>query len=240
MSFDEDLIVVVPCGELGYSEFWARLLDADAPLRKDFGQLMQKGRVLVGANPYAHTNVYQLIQRALQIPGWKRVLVLEHDHEFPPDVFRKHAGYKEPIVGGLYVLRDITEPVPVIFKWDSTRSNAELYNAVELKAMLEERGLHEVDVVPLGCTSIRRDVLETWPEDRPLFSSYTNPRGKAITHDVWFCRIAQDAGWPIHVDTSMRVQHYARVPIDDSYFLKWWDTVGWKQAAERQGLELAK
>lgn len=238
MSFEHDLIVLIPGGELGYTEFWMRLIHPASPLHKDFGQLAQRGRVLPIAGPYTHSNVYNLVQQALEIPGWKRALVLEHDHEFPAEVFRRHAAYKEPIVAGLYVLRDITEPLPVIYRWDGARHNAEPYDAVELKRMLNERGLHEVDVVPLGCTSIRRDVLETWPEDKPIFSSYTNPRGKVISHDVWFCRLAQDNGWPIHVDTSLRIQHYAKVPVDDSYFLRWWDEIGWKAAAERQGLEV--
>lgn len=240
-----DLIVLIPTGELGYMDFVAKLCDRRSAIHKDFGQLVAKDRVLFNSRPYAHSNAYELVQMAMEVPDWKRALFLEHDHEFPPDMLRRHAAYREPVVAGLYVIRDISEPIPVIYKWDQGRHNAEPYNAVELKAMgllgnEAAKGLHEVDVVPLGCTSIRRDVLEEWPEDKPIFSSYTNPKGKSISHDVWFSRMAQDNGWPIYIDTSLRIQHYAKVPVDDTYFERWWHEVGAKQAAERQGLEIAQ
>jgi len=92
--------------------------------------------------------------------------------------------------------------------------------------------LHEVDVVPLGCTSIKREVFETWPTDQPMFNSFTNPRGATMSDDVWFCRIAQDNGWQAYVDTSLHIGHFAMVPLTIPVFVHWWNTKGAKQAAE--------
>jgi hypothetical protein len=102
-------------------------------------------------------------------------------------------------------------------------------------------------VVPLGCTTIRRDVLESWPAEQPFFSSFSFPPGRkgewtkkitpaTISHDVFFCRIAQDHGWSIWLDTSLRVKHLTLVPIDDGYFINWYNQAGWRKMAERSGL----
>lgn len=239
MSFDQDLMVVIPTGELGYNAYWQHQIDRDSYLHKDFGQLVQKGNVLNNSRGHSHQNLYELTQRALAIPGWKRLLVMEHDHGFPPEVYRKHAAYTQPVVGALYVVRDYREPLPVIFHWDTQRQNAQMYDAVDLKRMIfEQPGLHEVDCVPFGCCSIRRDVLETWPKDRPMFSVYSNPSGKGITHDIWFCRLAQDQGWSIWVDTSLQVEHFGLIPLSVQFFGRWWDEIGSKQAVQAHQLEV--
>jgi hypothetical protein len=225
----------MPWGELGYQLYHAALA-----ANPDYGYLINQGRVYPGLGGYTHSNPTSLIKGALKgelngrkVPPFTRALWLEHDHSFPPDVFQKHATYKEPIVSGLYVYRNSAEPIPVMYKWDEGRNSAVHYNAEEFEAMgifdddmdSPRRGLHKVDVAPMGCLSVRRDVYETWPEERPFFSSGTTPSGTTIGHDVFFCRVAQDAGWPIYVDTSMRVKHYGFIELDDSYFKSWYRMV---------------
>lgn len=231
----DDLIVGIPLAELGYSMFWQKLCSIP-----DFGYLVWKGRVMTLGGAYVHASHNQMTKEALgdKVPPWKRLLWLEYDHEFPPDIFQRHAGYKEPVVSGIYCLRDISAPLPVFYNWDAPRHNALHLNAAQVKTMLEDRKLYDVDVVPMGCTSIRRDVLEAWPDDQPMFNSFTNPRGATMSDDVWFCRMAQDNGWSIYVDTSLRVKHITQVPIDDNYFISWYNKVGWKVAAKAQGLDI--
>lgn len=227
----DDLIVLLPCGELGYSSFWRRLTDRRSEHHEDFGYMVSEGRVISHEAGYLHTNHFALIQMALEVPGWKRAVFLEHDHEFPGGFLRKHATYQHPIVGGLYVLRDVNEPLPVIYRWDAKREAVEFHTAPELKQMLEHQGLYPSDVVPLGCTSISREMLERWPKDKPYFSSYINARGTTISLDVWFCRLAQDElGVTPMVDTSLWVKHYLKVPFDASLFPVWWNRVGAKRA----------
>lgn len=244
----------MPWGEIGYQMYHARL--AGNP---DYGYLINQGRVFPGLGGYTHSNPTALIMGALKgelngrkVPKHSRVLWLEHDHSFPNDVFQKHATYSEPMVSGLYVFRDAAEPVPVIYKWDEGRNSASFYNAEELDEFgifdddldSPKRGLHKVDVVPMGCLSVRRDVYDSWPADRPFFSSGTTPTGTTIGHDVFFCRVAQDQGWPIYVDTSMRVKHYGFIELDDSYFKTWYKMVRLPQvvreAEQRAAQELEK
>lgn len=231
----DDLLIGIPVAELGYSVFWQKLC-----ANRDFGYLISQGRVMTLAGAYVHGSHNSMAKEALgdKVPPWKRLLWLEHDHEFPPDVFQRHAAYKEAVVAGLYCLRDIAEPLPVFYNWDAGRANALHLNAAQVKQMLDDRRLYPVDVVPMGCTSIRRDVLEQWPTDQPMFNSFTNPRGATMSDDVWFCRIAQDNGWSIYVDTALRVKHITQVPIDDAFFVSWWNRVGVKRAAEKHGVEL--
>lgn len=231
----EDLIVCMPLAELGYQRYWQMLLTIP-----DFGWLIQHRRVITHSGSYVHATPGVLVKEAFSehAPPWKRLLWLEHDHVFPEDVFRRHATYGEAVVSGLYTLRDIENPMPVVYKWNEARTSVDYYTAPEMVAMGiggpdDARGVHEVDVVPMGCTSVRRDVLEQWPQDKPMFNSYVSPQGTLVGHDVWFCRMAQDSGWPIHIDTSLRVKHFSLLEMDDSYFLKWWNVIGSKLAAER-------
>ena len=193
---------------------------------------MWKKRILFHQGGYIHGAHNNLVKAALNLPNWDRLVMLEHDHDFPPDTLWKHAHYKEPIVSGLYVLRDYNEPLPVIYNWDAERHNAVHPNAAEVKHMLDNPGLHEVDVVPMGCVSIKREVFETWPTDQPKFSSFTNPRGATMSDDVWFCRIAQDNGWQPYVDTSLLPTHLTLVPLSVPMFVTWWNQIGQKRAEE--------
>jgi hypothetical protein len=216
-----DLMVVIPCGELGYSRYWQFLLS-----HRDFGYMVRIGRVRTLSGAYPHDAANRLVKDALDDKRWKRLAVLEHDHEFPQGFLRKMAAYKEPLVAGTYTLRDVENPLPVVYNWDAARANALQPTAGEVKYMLDNPGLHEADVVPMGCTSIRRDVLENWPEGQPYFSSFTNAALSTISHDVFFCRIAQDHGWQPMIDTSLLVKHYALVPVDIPYFIRWYNQVG--------------
>lgn len=225
----DDLIVAIPVSELSYSAFWQYLL-----ANRDFGYLVSQGRVMTLPGAYLQGKHNKMAQEMLKgdLPPAKRLLWLEYDHQFPEDMFRRHAAYTEPVVSGLYVLRDINSPLPVFYKWDGGRHNALHYDAATVKKMLDNRGLYEVDVVPMGCTSIRRDVLEQWPDDQAMFNSFTNPRGATMSDDVWFCRMAQDQGWSIYVDTNLRVKHICQVAIDDAFFVRWWNEIGQKQAED--------
>ena len=92
----------------------------------------------------------------------------------------------------------------------------------QMAPILENRGLYEVDVVPMGCTAIRRDVFENWPKDLPFYSAPTSPKnGKVMSDDVFFCRHAQDQGYKIKVDSRIIAKHHALVGVDDRFYVSW-------------------
>ena len=227
----DKLMVVIPYGELGYSRYHMQL--GTIP---DYGYLLQSQRVISQQGSYPHQAANDLFREALKIKGWTRLLVMEHDHEFPADVFRRHARYKQPIVAGIYVLRDIDNPLPVVFVWDKGRHNAIRPDAAVLKQMIDKPGLYPVDCVPMGCTSVAREILENWPKDKPFFNSGVSANGTTISHDIFFCRVAQDAGFQSYIDTSLKISHYVLVPVDIDYFVRWWNTVGANRAIASQEL----
>ena len=226
-TWPQRLIICAPLAELGYGRFRADLSNLEG-----FGWFDWKHRVYWHIGGYIHGAHNNLLKEILQRKDWDRAVFLEHDHEFQVDTLWRHAHYTQPIVSATYVLRDWNSPLPVFYNWDAERHNALHPNAAEMKRMLDNPGLHEVDVVPMGCISIKREVFETWPTDQPMFNSFTNPRGATMSDDVWFCRIAQDNGWQPYVDTSHQITHLALVPLTVQTFISWWNMVGAKRAAE--------
>jgi hypothetical protein len=218
----DDLLVVMPFGELGY-----KIYQMEMQANPDYGYLIMQGRIKSQGGPYAHANADALLRDALKRDDWKRLLVMEHDHIFPANVFRVHAKALQPIYAAAYVLRDVDEPLPVWFMWDKKRINALRQDMETLHQMIDVApGVYPVDCVPMGCTSIDRKVLETWPADQPFFSSYTNPRGATISHDIFFCRVAQDNGWQAYIDTRLRIEHLVLTRINLTYFVHWYNVVG--------------
>lgn len=217
----ERLIVAIPLAELGYSWFWQKLCG-----NADFGWLIWQRRLMTISGSYIHDSHTKLVRSAFAegVPPWERLLFMEHDHEFPADVFRRHGTYTQPVVAGHYPQRSLAEPLPVVYMWDDRRANALRPPPLQMKRMLDDRGMYEVDIVPMGATSIRRDVFENWPEAEPMFMSPANPAtGTTMSDDVWFCRKAQDQGYGIYVDTTQKVGHLVLHPINDDYFIAWWN-----------------
>lgn len=213
------LFISIPIGELTYSWFWQNLHTV-----RGYGWHVERGLWSSLSGGMIHQNHVQLVHDALKVKGWDRLVFLENDHSNPPDALFKHSQYTQPIVAGLYVQRKVEEPLPVIYYWDQGRNNIYRPTPEQMNKMLSEPGLYEVDVVGFGCISIRRDVLENWPKDIPMFSTPMNPRGtNLMSDDTWFCRIAQDNGYTIWVDTSLQVDHFALLPIGAPLFVRWWN-----------------
>lgn len=227
-TWPNTLFISIPVGEITYSRFWQELHTI-----KGYGWHVERGLWSSLSGWMIHASHTQLVHDALKIKGWDRLLWLENDHRFSYDTLMKHACYTEPIVGGLYVQRRVEEPLPVIYEWDQGRNNCYRPSEARMKHMLENPGLHEIDVIGMGCTSIRRDVLANWPEDELMWETPFNPRGgHVMTDDTFFCRKAQDQGYTIWVDTSLTVDHLALFPIGIDLFKRWWNAKAAKGGSE--------
>ncbi len=82
-----------------------------------------------------------------------------------------------------------------------------------------KRGLHSVDVVGMGATAIRRDVLVNWPRKRlPWFQTkHVAPSG-FMGQDVLFCREAKRQGYDILLDTRLVAGHMGTWVSNDISF----------------------
>jgi hypothetical protein len=217
------LLIFIPCGEFGMSVFWRKLVSRDSKL--DYiGWHIDQGLVDPLGGAYIQDAHNQAVEKALNIPDWTHLLWLEYDHEFPENLLEYIAHWPDhPIIAGVYPARKVEAPLPIVYKWNEDRTFIQTLQPYELAPMFEKPGLHKVDVVPMGCTMIRRDVFEKWPEDIPCYAVATNKKrtGGVMGDDVWFCRHAQDQGYDIYVDTNLAVGHYGLLPYTMQLYIAW-------------------
>ena len=65
-------------------------------------------------------------------------------------------------------------------------------------------------------------MFENWPKDIPWFSSPTSPKnGKAMSDDVYFCRNAQEQGYPVKVDSRLIAKHIGLIDVDERFYVSW-------------------
>lgn len=212
------IMIMCPIGELGYNFFWQLLTGAV----KHIGWHIDNSLFMTNSGQYLQDNHNSMVTAALAIPGWDYGLFLEHDHSFPTNLLELVGEYTDPVVGGLYFNRVVEDPQPVVYNWNPTRTAIGRLQPYQMAPILETRGLYEVDVIPMGCTAIRRDVFENWPKDLPWFSSPTSPKnGKAMSDDVFFCRHAQEQGYTIKVDSRIIPKHWGLVGIDERMYVSW-------------------
>lgn len=222
------LMIIIPCGEYGPSRFWQRLMTV-----QNIGWHIDAGMVMTTGGAYIQDAHNKAVADALKNPNWDRLVWLEYDHEFPYELLEHIARWprEKPIIAGMYVSRNIELPLPVVYNWRNDRTSIESLQPYEIAPLLENRGLHRVDVVPMGCTSIRRDVFEEWPDHIPYYAVATSkqPSGGIMGDDVWFCRNAQDQGHEIYVDSGLEVAHLGLVPVNFSVY------AGWVAKMKREG-----
>lgn len=77
-------------------------------------------------------------------------------------------------------------------------------------AELDADGLLDVDFCGVPILCIHKRVLETLPQ--PLFQTKEDGGG-SCTHDVFFCNLAKQHGFPIKVDTHIDCGHIVEGPI---------------------------
>ncbi len=218
MLWKNKLVIAIPCGELGYARFWQHLMTVQW-----VGWHMDHNRIVTSSGQYIHDAHNAIIADVLTKDDWNYLVFLEHDHVFPSDML-VHIGqeYTDAIVGGLYFNRVPEDPQPVVYNWNTARTSLSRLQPYQMAPILEKPGFHEVDVVPMGVTAIRRDVLENWPKGVPYFAAPTSPHnGKSMSDDVWFCRQAQEQGYRVVVDSKLIAKHLGLVPFDERFYVAW-------------------
>jgi hypothetical protein len=211
-------MICLPLAEVGYTFFWQMLTGAV----KYIGWHIDNNLLMTNSGQFLPDAHNTMVKAALEIPGWDRILFIEHDHSFPSNLLEHMSEYTDPIVGALYFNRMVEAPEPIVYYWNTNRTAIGRLQPFQMAPILEKRGLYTVDVVPMGCTSIRRDVFENWPKDIPYFAAPTSQvNGKQMSDDVFFCRHAQNQGYEIKVDSAIVPKHWGLVGVDDRYYVSW-------------------
>lgn len=143
------------------------------------------------------------IRRAPGVPpsslelGATHLLFWDDDVIPPPDGLYRLLAHDVDIVSGFYTTRHA--PVtPVAFRLTEGGS----YQSIEEF----HDGLQEVDGIGAGFVLIKRRVFEQM--EPPWFQFICTPDVRRnISEDLYFCRMAQQAGFRIHLDFDVQCQH---------------------------------
>lgn len=176
-----------------------------------------RGLVLMKGSCYVHMNCNQLASAALDDPSWDYVLYAQQDQVMPDGLLERIGTYREPVVGIMTFGRVMEHQQAVPGRFDANGNFSRLEDE-DAEALLDRPGLHPIGAVGLGCTAIRRDVLEKWDVERGHWFQVPTWKEKSWGEDVWFCHQAQQQGWGVFVDTTLVSSHIGTWKSNDQTF----------------------
>lgn len=143
--------------------------------------------------------------------GYERAYICFLEQDMYPHVeFAIRAqSYTEPVVGNLYVRRKWHDQRPLCANFtDIDGGGYAVIDGPTLDRWCdEEPGLHRVDIVAMGCTFIRADVLADWPAKfRPWFKWVPSRWGRGGSDDLEFHLECKELGIETFVDTDPRAR----------------------------------
>lgn len=224
------IATIHPVGEVGarYHRSIVFLLVHDGQ-----GSHRLRGYMPLSCGAQIQTARNTIVQTFLDDPDYAGVdwlWLLDADMEFEPDTLDrliKSAHPKDrPIVGGLcfaLMKGDEHEIVPTLYRFrNHGQDNQELARVMDYQLDT----MNEVDATGGACLLIHRSVLEKirednkppWPwfEERATGDDY----GNSLSEDVVFCLRARAAGFPIFVDTAIKIGHVKPVVIDEAEYVR--------------------
>jgi len=153
-------------------------------------------------------------------PDW--ILFMDSDVVPPRDVFQRLARHGVDIVSGLYYMDNPDGVHPAMWRLDEEESPA--------ISGYDREGLVNVDAVGFGCLLVSREVIDTlerpwfrWTkgyDDHPWDLQHQGEK-PGISEDFYFCHKAQEAGYDIYVDTTVKCMHEKKCLLtDDGVFLQ--------------------
>ncbi|MCX6802385.1 MAG: hypothetical protein NT067_04720 [Candidatus Diapherotrites archaeon] len=138
------------------------------------------------------------------------LLFLDSDIVFPPNIIDLLIRHEKDFVSAIYFTRKKIKPMHRFLK------DGEYVSPNEVKP----GQLVEADAVGLGCSLIRREVVEKVSAQNkglPLFKMEFRNRTEILGEDVFFCRLVQKAGFKIFVDTGTLVGHYGVIAPESAF-----------------------
>ncbi len=146
-----------------------------------------------------------LVEQFLANPKLEAILWLDSDMTFPATLLERLQRHRLPVVAGLCFQRGAPYH-PCAFA-----SEHDLFTEFD-------GGVHEVWAVGTGCLYVSREVIEAL--SRPYFENgHFGAPGEG--EDIFHCRKIVEAGYPIHLDTSIRIGHVGQVEVDLEFLEMW-------------------
>jgi hypothetical protein len=193
------LLVAFPLYKLLSAEFFRKWLEVD--------KTHVQGTISIN-HVYILEAFERLIEHALSISPWDRLVFVEQDMLLPRHALTRMAYYsdEQAVVCATYFKHQV--PHAPIAYLDGPDGNFHALSGAKVREWSQVPALHEVDGVGFGCTSIARPVLENWDAALTLFMN-----DQKVGHDLWFCRQARKQGHKVFVDTGVMCGHLTEVPI---------------------------
>jgi len=201
---------------------------------------------IVSKSPAAVDLARELTVEDALAAGSEWLLFLDSDVVPPVDVFARLRRHDEPVVSALYYV-DGEMPKPAVWLLDEENDPRTVGVTDDGKLIADNDGdpkilepdadgLFRVDTIGLGCALVHASVFEEI--DRPWFrwtkgyeehpwdlrhKSETMGIGerKGISEDFYFCHKLAEAGYDVHLDTSITCAHEKGCLLtDDGVFLE--------------------
>lgn len=190
-------LIGYPCsGAARYPEFYDDLTFLNRPHAAFFSH---------HSGPYVPINRNALCQEAID-NDCEWLLMIDDDHRFAPDLLERLLAHEADVVVPL-VLKRQAPYLPVIY----TETDVEgMWHVVPIDQM-PVTGLHEVAAAGVGCTLIRRHVLDAIP--KPWFEMGPTADGGLAGEDFAWCRKLREHGFKLLLDADTRIGHIAQVVV---------------------------
>jgi len=145
--------------------------------------------------------------------GYDYILFIDQDVIVPPDTIRRLTAHNCDIVGGIY--RQKMPPQ----NWCMFKKSQDVHGADTKVPIVPTGDLIEVDYIGTGCLLISRKVFQkiAFPWFKWAVDILT-PNG--VSEDFWFCNNAQEVGFKIWADTSLKCGHVVTAILDETGFSK--------------------
>lgn len=209
------LLVAFPTYHQIPSTFFTRYLNMD----KD----EVVGNIVVDG-VYIEEAMRLIVEKALELEGWDRLVIMESDTVPPLDALTRAASVDADIVGSIYFRHEAPHTAMVYIQEEDSLGHNPI-TPQTVKAWTDDPALYECHAVAFGFTSIARRVLENWDKDIKMFLADRNEINFG-SHDLWFSYQARKQGFKVYVDSGIVCDHLTEVAInlqhnqDTAYMLK--------------------
>ena len=162
------------------------------------------------ASPANNRN--QIIEYAL-VKGFTHIFFTDDDHVYPQETLTRLLSRDKMIVSGIYTMK--CAPFPIV-AFDQVSEDTLFSRFIDM-TKVSPTELTEVKAVGAGCLLVNTEVfLKIQPPWFTLGQIYKDRWGD----DMWFCKLAREAGYEIWIDPIVRVGHMTKVMLVPSYNLK--------------------
>lgn len=142
-----------------------------------------------------------IVEHALEI-GYDYIMWVDSDMILPKETLVKLWTHQKDIVSGVYAYKVLNGQNAVAKRFKD--KDADVYEDIPLKEIREEDKLIELDGIGFGCVLTKVDVFRNI--EKPWFI-YDKDMGE----DIYFCRKAQEKGYKVYIDTSVKAGHIGAI-----------------------------